>query len=468
MAIPSTPAAPRNLQWESEVANPFRKFAFYFALAAIFIRFSVIHEVLAVVLNLNLYLLYIVMPPALIGVALTGGIRRTLKERPAQYWLGFLVWLFLSTLFSAWRGGSADVLMLYLKGEFLMLFIAAGLAMTWKEYRQIMYTMFFACLTDLFVGRIFMRQAEDRINLNMGGSTIANSNDFAVHLILLVGFLLGFALLPKAPAVLRFLCWPMMAYSTFLILSTGSRGAMLAIGVFIVFIFVMGSSMQRITLLVAAPLILAVVVAAIPRTTIMRLATVTSDEGDQRVVNEAEGSTAARRELLKKSLLYTAEHPVFGVGLGRFSDFEGGESQKEGKRGMWHETHNSFTQISSENGIPALVLFLAAMISAFRMAMTTYRKSSKSPENKDINAAAFSIMLGMTGFLAAAFFVNFGYRFYEPAVCGLCIVLYRAAEHEMAVRQARALAPAAGPRWAQPQPSGGLLPQPMSWPAKLR
>lgn len=459
--------ASRDLEWEADVNNPLRRFAFYFALAAMFVRFSVIHEVLAVILNLNLYLLYLLVPPALIGVAISGGIRRVVRERTGRYWLLFLLWLFLSTLFSAWRGGSVEVLTLYIKGEYLMLFVAGGLAMTWKEYRQIMYTLFLACLTDLVVGRVFMRQTDDRFNLNMGGSTIANSNDFAVHLILLCGFLLGFALLPKAPVVLRVLCWPMLGYAAFLILGSGSRGAMIAVGVFLLFIFVRGSQIQRIVLLVAAPLLLMGVISLIPRTTVMRLATLVTNSADASVMDDAEGSSEARRELLEKSLLYTVQHPVFGVGLGRFSDFEGGESQREGKRGMWHETHNSFTQISSENGIPGLALFLAALVSAFRMALTTYRKSSKSAENKDIQVAAFSMMLGMIGFLTAAFFANFGYRFYEPALCGLCIVLYHAAEHEMALRQTRAQVPAT-PRWAPPQPSANRLPQTPSFSAKLR
>ena len=107
VAAPFTPpAAPAvDPQWESDVANPLRRITFYFALAAIYIRFSVIHEMLAVLLNLNLYLLYIFMPPAILGVLATGGIRRTLAARSSKYWVAFLFWLFLSTPFSAWRGG---------------------------------------------------------------------------------------------------------------------------------------------------------------------------------------------------------------------------------------------------------------------------------------------------------------------------------------------------------------------------
>ncbi len=378
------------------------------------------------------------MPPTLLAVAITGGLRRTLKTRSVRYWLAFLFWLCLATLFSSWRGGSANAVLLYFKGEFLMLFAACGLAMTWKEYTLIAKTLFLAAGTDLFVGRVFMSQLGDRIALNLGGSTIANSNDFAVHMILMMAFLLYAILLPKAPMLLRLACFPLLAYGVYLILSAGSRGALVAMAVFALFAFAMGSGRQRLILIGATPVMAMVAITAIPRTTLLRLSTITSDTTDREVQADAEGSAEARRALFIKSVEYTVQHPVFGVGPGIFSDFEGGESQRAGRHGMWHETHNSFTQISSECGIPALLLFLAAIGSAFRLAWKTYRQSRGNPRNGDIAAASLSLMLGIVGFLSAAMFANFGYRFYEPALCGLCIVLYSAAQHEMAARQAGA------------------------------
>jgi hypothetical protein len=81
--------------------------------------------------------------------------------------------------------------------------------------------------------------------------------------------------------------------------------------------------------------------------------------------------------------------------------------------------------------------------------------------NADIAAAAFSLLLGIIGFLVAATFLNLGYRFYEPAFCGLCIVVSSAAQHEMAARQARAAnAQRITPPWAPAQPVRPLSPAP--------
>jgi O-antigen ligase len=462
-----TPPAPAvDLQWETDLANPLRRFTFYFALAAIYIRFSVIHEALAVYFNLNLYLLYFVMPPVIVGVILSGGIRRTWAARTARYWIVFLAWLCLAAPFSAWRGGSAVEVYTYVKAEFIMLFVVAGLAMTWKECRMVMYSLILAAVTDLGIGRTFANQGSDRMNLSMGGSTIANSNDFAAHLVLMMAFLLYLVIAPRMPTLVRLISLPAILYGIFLILGSGSRGALVALIVAVIYTFAMGSSTYRMLLLVTVPVAAVVVVSALPQATLLRLGTLTSDSGNRQVQEDAEGSSRARLELLKKSLVYTIQHPLFGVGPGQFAIVEGGEATSRGRQGIWHETHNSFTQISSECGIPALIFFVAAIVSAFRLALKTYRQARANPANRDIAAVMFCLMLGIVGFMTAITFANFGYRFYEPALCGLCMVMYTAAQHEMAARQSKAasMAPAVPP-WAPAQPL--VAPAP-SFASKLR
>ncbi len=452
-----------DLQWESEATNPLRRIFFYFALALIFIRFSVIHEALAVALNLNLYLLYFVLPPTILGIVITGGIGRALRARSTKYWLAFLVWLCLATAFSIWRGGSAAEVFAYAKSELIMLFAIAGLVMTWKEYKVVMFTLGLAAFTDLAIGRLFVHLDTYRVDLAMGGSTIGNSNDFAAHLILMMAFLFYFLVAPKSPTLIRFASVPAISYCIYLIISTASRGALLALIICALFAFLTGSSRFRIVLLVSLPIAAVVIVSLLPRTTLLRLATLTSTQstsaGDVVLIQEAEGSSQMREELFKKSIQYTLQHPLFGVGPKQFASYEGGESTAAGRRGMWHQTHNMFTQVSSECGIPALLFFLCAIGSALRLAIKTFKSAKTNPMNADIKAAAFCLMLGIIGFISAAFFLNLAYRFYEPALCGLCIALYSAAEREMAARQARAAsAQPITPPWAPPQPVSRVQP----------
>jgi O-antigen ligase len=124
-------------------------------------------------------------------------------------------------------------------------------------------------------------------------------------------------------------------------------------------------------------------------------------------------------------------------------------------RGAWHDTHNTFTQVSSEAGIPAFLLYLAALISTYRLLSRVYRRSRNqpsSPESRKAAVAYFCVLLSFVAFSAASFFLSLAYRFYLPAITSVAIALTLATEHKRPpARRCRRLAP-----WpdASPQASG--------------
>lgn len=469
-SLPPPKAAPlpavtqEDLQWEQDKYNPFRRIAFVFALVTIYVRFSVIHEALAVALNLNLYILYLILPPTFAGIVITGGVRRTLRARTALFWVAFVMWLCLSTAFSVWKGDSARSLFIYVRSEWVMLFVVAGLVVTWKECKLVLYTLALAGLSDLVIGRVFMREETNRIDLAMGGSTIGNANDLAAHLILVMAFVLYIVLGTKLPFIFRSAFMGAIAYGLYLITNTASRGALIALVICALGAFFMGSAKVRVALIALVPISFLVLAAILPRATLSRLSTIVTNTDtitDPTVRGDAVGSSDMRRELLKKSLEYTLHHPMFGLGVSQFAGYEGGESRRNGEYGMWHETHNSFTQISSECGIPALILFLCAIGSGFHLALQIYRLAGKNPVNADLRAAGFCLMLAIIGFMSAAFFLSMGYKFYEPAVCGLCIAVYTTGKREIADRQAKLASmqpsvPSVGPLQARVIPGPAL------------
>ena len=79
-----------------------------------------------------------------------------------------------------------------------------------------------------------------------------------------------------------------------------------------------------------------------------RFAQTSFDSTSNKPDSEAEGSALQRKELFFRSLEVTAKHPLLGIGPGNFPIISG----------IWHVTHNSYTQISAEGGIPAFVLYL--------------------------------------------------------------------------------------------------------------
>jgi O-antigen ligase len=157
---------------------------------------------------------------------------------------------------------------------------------------------------------------------------------------------------------------------------------------------------------------------------------------------EAQESSAQRAYLLKQSLVYTAQHPLFGVGPGQFPNYEGTESRKEGKRGVWNVTHNFLTQVSSECGIPAVIFMLLGLGSAVALVNRTYQQACKKGF-RDIANACYCYQLGLVGYLGSIIFLAHAYHFYLPTMIGLAISLSLVAAREMSSRQPRSAAQAA-------------------------
>jgi O-antigen ligase len=120
------------------------------------------------------------------------------------------------------------------------------------------------------------------------------------------------------------------------------------------------------------------------------------------------------------------QYPVFGVGLGQFSSFEGQSSRDQGERGNWHETHNAYTQISSENGVTPLLLFLTIIVVTFR-AFSRASARAKVAGDREMLLAATLATVGVSILATAIFFLSWGYLFYMPAFSGLAVVMLRLA-----------------------------------------
>ena len=138
----------------------------------------------------------------------------------------------------------------------------------------------------------------------------------------------------------------------------------------------------------------------------------------------AAGSAEQRKELLIRSLQVTAEHPLFGIGPGNF----------EVVSGNWHVTHDSYTQISAEGGIPAF--FLYVLILGYAIAnlrnVRKYRKSSKR-----IRLFSMALEASLAAYLVGSFFASDAYQLFP-----YCLVAYTTALVLIVQRSRTA------PRWA--------------------
>jgi hypothetical protein len=415
------------------LTNPSRTFALYLGAMLLFLRVSMMNMVVSYLTHINFRLLYLFGLPALLSIFFVGGIRRTFEGRPAYYWTGFVICLIGAVPFSTWRGASFSLVLTYLRTDFVMLFVVGGLVITWRECKVMMYAILWGGVFNLATARLFgSDEWAERSGLEFG--TVANPNDFAGHLLLVIPFLL-WPVFASRNILLRVPALAGAVYGAYLILASGSRGAAVALVVVGLFFLWRGSTPQKIMLLLGVPILFMVLITVLPERVWNHIKSFSADSVD--ADRAAIESSESRLYLLKKSVTYSLQHPLFGLGPGEFSEYEGEHNQIGGTtHGSWHGTHNSYTEVSSECGIPAMLFYVAGVFSSFHLLSSAYRQARARPDCRDIRMAAFFIMLGMVGYCTAIAFLNFAYFFYLPAMAGLAISFNRAAQREFRARDA--------------------------------
>ena len=416
--------------------NSTRRIALFFGLGVVLVRVSVMPEVLFYVLHFSTYLIYITGIPAIFAALGAGAVQRTLKSRTAWWWLGFFGFMLASLPFSSWVGGSANVIKDYAIYNLPLLFIAGGLCANWKDIRAVFYVLGVSGLINVLSARLFMKEQSGRIGFEASG-TIGNENDLASHLLLVLPFILFIAMDRRRNPFLRSILLLPMGYAVYVILGTGSRGALVAMFAVFLFVIFCSAAKQRVAAIVLAGLLAATIPLLLGSSALARLGALFGP-GDQ----ETQESSAARGYLLKQSLIYTLQHPVFGVGVAQFSNFEGLSARGEGRTGNWHETHNAFTEVSSECGVPAAIFFVLGIFGSFAAVFRTYRVAKRGiyPE---IANACFCYLVAMVGYLVSITFLANAYRFYLPLMVGLAGALSSVAMAEMSSQPV--VAPAAQP-----------------------
>lgn len=415
--------------------DPVVRLALYLGLGMVLVTFGVLPQVLTSLVGVNLYLSYVVGLPAIVAMMVGGGARRCLRTRTGVYWTAFGCWMVFLIPFSSWPYNSAMGCLVYWKTNLIMLFITGGLLIEWSDVRKLMNVMALAGVCDLIAARLLRSEVGGRFSLSTS-MTIANPNDYAGHLLLMLPFLLWVMLTGRV--ILRIVALGCIGIGVYLIFATSSRGAMLALGIDVVVFAVLGNGRQKAALLVLGPAIAAILVMTVPSTSWRRL----MGAANSLEAQEAQGSSDTRRYELMTALRYTMQHPVFGVGPFEFSTYEGTHERTSGStHGNWLETHNSYAQVASECGIPGFLLFIAGIGSTVVLLFKTFRQARGRPDCRDIRTTAFCLLLGMAGFLAAIAFLNFAYFFYLPTLAGLGIGIWSAGQREFEIRGA---APSAG------------------------
>jgi O-antigen ligase len=350
------------------------------------------------------------------GIALLGLVlswRRRQEKMPLEIKLVLLLFfdLCLTIPFAFWRGGAFQVVRDEFSKAAMVALMTSMIVATIGELRRLLWVQG-ASIALMTIASVILHPGLGMRMWGLGG-VFSNPNDFAISIA--INFPLCLAFLLGAKGILRKLIWTVAVLAMIYgVIATYSRSGFIAMVIcFIICIWEFGIKGRRPQVLIAAVAMVTLgagLAITTPRYT-LRLKTLIG--GDIRGTLD-HGSLDARRDLLIDSLRVTMQHPIFGVGPGNFQAYTR----------LWHVTHNTYTELSSEDGIPALLIFLAIMWLSFR----NLRKLGKMPSYKadpQVQLFTNALRAGLAAYMVGAAFSSTTYTLFPYFMVAYITALYK-------------------------------------------
>lgn len=371
--------------------------------------------------GVNLHITMILVLVSMLAAFLTGGLVKAVQTPVGMLFIALTGWLCLATLTSQWKGGSARTMAGFWISSLACALLLPSLVSTLEQCRKVCYVLAFCLLPVLASTVIFHTQIQGRDSSRLG--TFENPNDLAFSMLLLAPFAV---LVMQSESWLnwkKLVCVSALAYALYKTLRTGSRAGVLTLAACFLIVMIYGQAKTKIKTLAAVSLLAVLVLPLMPTSTLRRYLTMFDGTSYEATMSEDEvsavASTRSRKMLLQESIRVLAEYPLLGVGPGIFSAALAGEQEKKGEVQTWHEAHNSFTQLGSEAGIPALALYLALVIYCLKRAVSIYRRTRSDPNRILITRTAGCLAVALVIYVVCAAFGNYTYTFHFPVIAGL-------------------------------------------------
>lgn len=442
----SDPAANRSAATSlPQPVSPFSSLGIFFLCAFLFFLFSRVLDFKLSGLHIPLLLSSLCLV-----LAFVSGLQRALSTTPMRLLLAFTFWMMLSIPFSVWRGGSIELFKDIWIKSLMAGFIVAALIHTSGQAVQIAKTLAFAFLAAGLLGLVFGESQDGRLMLSQG--SYENPNDYAIAI--LYGCICWYFMLhnPRSSFFVRGLSLLVLPFLLLMLLKTGSRGALLTALVTFIPIFWRYSMTAKAALVLFLPLVAAGVLFVLPPEIRSRYITIFSQERvekaqtleEQELLASAVGSSEQRLQLLKDAVRLTFENPLLGVGPGMFSVAQNDISVERGlRRGAWLGTHNTYLQVSSEIGIPGLLLFLAVLFHAWKNLRALERATAARRDERamEIQTLAFTLRLLLLSSFVFFFFEHIPFSPFVPVLACWIAAFSLSAQQELKLQNLAAPAP---------------------------
>jgi O-antigen ligase len=248
---------------------------------------------------------------------------------------------------------------------------------------------------------------DQRIGGSIGG-LFGNSNDLALHLVTMVPLAIGFAFVNKN-IIRRLVYFALAGVFVAAVVVTFSRGGF--IGLVIAMLVLTRKLGRKNKFLSTGALVVALSAVLIfaPGAYFGRISSILNSAAD------FTGSSTQRTEILKRSIWVTLRYPLTGVGMGNFHY----KSVQE------LVTHNAYTQVSSEMGIPALIIYLMFMIYPLRKLRRIEAETLDDPQRRKFHYWSIAVQVSIIAYMVASFFASVAYYWYIYYLVGYAVAVRR-------------------------------------------
>lgn len=288
----------------------------------------------------------------------------------------YAFWSGLSMLTAVFAVGGGEFLSTYavdIKGwidQFLIFFLFAYLVRDGDMARRMVVYMMLGIALALASGTsewLDKRHVESIERSRVLGPQV-QPNDYGAFLVYGSSFFIAILLRHAGRVSTWVTAAPALALIFKMLLATFSRGAYLAVALG----GVVAAWLRGRILMVSGAVALALLVSLVPEIVPESLSARMSQTGD--VESEASLDTSSRTRLVlwHAAIDMTFENPVLGKGFKMFPVYKGRYTEYDVPEG---DNHNMFLYLSSQMGLPALLLFLLIMWRLFRAGLEVYRRS---------------------------------------------------------------------------------------------
>ena len=358
------------------------------------------------------------------GIALLALIAALMSQKgkvrfPLEIKLLFVLFcqMCLAVPFAYWKGGAAAIVFSRFSKGVMVAVLVGMLVTALSQLRKLLYVQAAAMSFTTIASLIVHRTDRGRLVGALGG-IFENPNDLAIIIALNFPLCIAFFLMARGP--LRKGFWAIGTVAMAIgVMATYSRSGFLAMAVGgMVALWQFGVRGRRFGMIFLALMGVVALPLVVPHHYVDRLETIATMKED---VNPdgtlmSGDSSEARRQLLRRSLDLAIEHPLVGIGPGNFPTFSGN----------WHVTHNTYTEIAVEAGIPALVLFLLVLWAA-RRNLRSVQKSALYKQDKQLRICAGGLIASFAAYLVGAFFASTEYHLFPYFLIAYTTALYRVA-----------------------------------------